>query len=153
MDTFFLDLAGPGQIISFHLPLQFEVGVVDWSFIADEGFGLVQSFNHLLVLPDYLVASDQSHFMFLELAGGDEVGDIGLAGAVIEFEHGLVAGVIFADLFLGLGVPLGPAFALGGDHFDAHEVVEVLGVVFGLQPELVLLHRILLDRTINILLC
>ena len=66
-----------------------------------------------------------------------------MAGAIVESEKGLVAGVIFADPLFGLDVPSGPTFALGGDHFDAHEVVEMLGVVFGLQPELVLLHRIL----------
>ena len=66
-----------------------------------------------------------------------------MAGAIVESEKGLVAGVIFADPLFGLGVPSGPTFALGGDHFDPHKVVEMLGVVFRLQPELVLLHRII----------
>ena len=69
-----------------------------------------------------------------------------MSGAVVEFKEGLVAGVVFCNLLLGVGVPSGPTFALGGDHFDAHKVVKMLGVIFRLQPELILLHRILLDR-------
>ena len=109
-------------------------------------FGFVQSFNHLLVLADDFIAPDQPQFVLLELSSGEEVAEIGLAGAVVKFEEGLVAGVVFADLLLGVGVPSGPAFALGRNHFYAHKVVKMLGVIFRLQPELILLHRILLDR-------
>ena len=83
--TFLVDLSRMGLVGSLHFSLQLVIGVIYGSFVVDEGFDLVNALGHLLIFPHYLLAPHEPQFMLLQLAGGDEVGQVGGVEGLDEF--------------------------------------------------------------------